>query len=331
MRMTDMSGVAQDRNFGSPWIAGDVEERRFRMITAVVLIVAAAFGAVPPLVPVPETPRTPVSEPPRVARLLMRTEPPPPPSPPPRQVAEPPPPPPRQAAEPRPERRPPPPPPPQSAARTEQLSRESARAEAARSGLLALRDQLDGLRNSGVAARVARQRVVSHAGQTPPSSAPPARLEAGITADSGGIDDSGLSRETGDIALAGREITRVEDPEEAAAGMPVVPQPPVPRSGVGKTPRTAEEIQRVFERNKGRLDVIYKRALRRDPALAGKVVLRLTVAPSGRVTACEIVSSELKAPALERKLVTRVRLFDFGHRADAAETTFTYPIDFFPG
>jgi TonB family protein len=63
--------------------------------------------------------------------------------------------------------------------------------------------------------------------------------------------------------------------------------------------------------------------------LEGKLVLRLTIAPSGEVTFCEIVSSELENPELERKLVQRIRMFRFEARDVEAITT-TKPIDFFP-
>jgi len=43
----------------------------------------------------------------------------------------------------------------------------------------------------------------------------------------------------------------------------------------------------------------------------------------------DYVSSELNAPDLERKLVQRVLLFDFGAK-DVEEVTTTKPIDFFP-
>ena len=66
-----------------------------------------------------------------------------------------------------------------------------------------------------------------------------------------------------------------------------------------------------------------------DPTLEGKLVLRLTIAPSGEVTDCEIVSSELGDPDLERKLVQRVMLFRFEAR-DVEPVTTTKPIDFFP-
>ena len=85
----------------------------------------------------------------------------------------------------------------------------------------------------------------------------------------------------------------------------------------------------MFDRNKGAIYALYNRALRQNPSLEGKVVLRLTIAPNGSVTACEVVSSELGDPDLEQKLVQRVLLFQFEARDVEAITT-TKPIDFFP-
>ena len=64
-------------------------------------------------------------------------------------------------------------------------------------------------------------------------------------------------------------------------------------------------------------------------ALQGKLVLEITIAPSGEVTMARIVSSELADPDLERKIVARVRLFRFAAR-DVEAITATKPIDFFP-
>jgi protein TonB len=51
--------------------------------------------------------------------------------------------------------------------------------------------------------------------------------------------------------------------------------------------------------------------------------------PSGELAACELVSSELNDPELERKLVARVRMFRF-EACDVATMTTTKPIEFFP-
>jgi len=85
----------------------------------------------------------------------------------------------------------------------------------------------------------------------------------------------------------------------------------------------------VFDKNKGVIFGLYNRALRKDPTLEGKLVLRLTIAPNGTVTFCEIVSSELGDADLEAKLVARVKMFVFQAKDVEAITT-TKPIDFFP-
>ena len=144
---------------------------------------------------------------------------------------------------------------------------------------------------------------------------------------SGGINTAALSRNTGGSGIGGRETTQVENPVEGFAEAGGAAQ----RAGASdKASRSREEIERVFDANKGRIFTLYNRALRENPALQGKVVLRLTIAPDGRVTFCEIVSSELNDPELERGLVQRVLQFQFEGRDDVESITTTKPIDFFP-
>ena len=100
-------------------------------------------------------------------------------------------------------------------------------------------------------------------------------------------------------------------------------------AGNGKASRSEEEIALVFDRNKGAIYALYTRALRDKPELQGKVVLELTIAPDGSITTCEVVSSELNDPELERKLVARVKSFRFEAK-DVGTITVTKPIDFFP-
>jgi periplasmic protein TonB len=101
------------------------------------------------------------------------------------------------------------------------------------------------------------------------------------------------------------------------------------RAGNGKASRSIEEIKLVFERNKGAIYAIYNRALREEPALQGKVVLELKIAPSGEVLECRIASSELNAAELERKLLARIRQFEFGAK-DVEQMVVTWPVDFLP-
>ena len=149
---------------------------------------------------------------------------------------------------------------------------------------------------------------------------------AAVASSSGGINTASMSRNTGGTTIAGRTTTQVASPvaglEQQAGG--------ARRTGTsGKASRSREEIELVFDRNKGAIFALYNRALRSDPTLEGKLVLRLTIAPNGQVTFCEVVSSELNDPDLEAKLVARIKLFRFEAKDVEAITT-TKPIDFFP-
>jgi hypothetical protein len=57
--------------------------------------------------------------------------------------------------------------------------------------------------------------------------------------------------------------------------------------------------------------------------------VKLVIEPNGSVSAVELVSSELGSPALERKLLSRIRLINFGS-ANVERTTLNYSIDFLP-
>ena len=97
----------------------------------------------------------------------------------------------------------------------------------------------------------------------------------------------------------------------------------------GKTGRTLEEIQLVFDRNKGALYTMYVRETRNNPDMSGKLTVRMTIAPSGQVKACKVIASELHNPDFEQKVVARILLMDFGAK-DVGDFTLDYPINFFP-
>jgi TonB family protein len=134
-----------------------------------------------------------------------------------------------------------------------------------------------------------------------------------------------MSRNTGGSGLGDHDTTKVSSSVAGLGNGPAVRRP-----GAGDRPaRSREEIEMVFDKNKGAIYALYNRALRRDPTLQGKLVLRLTIEPSGAVSYCEVVSSEIEDEALQRKLVQRIKLFRFLEKDVEAITT-TKPIDFFP-
>lgn len=93
--------------------------------------------------------------------------------------------------------------------------------------------------------------------------------------------------------------------------------------------RSEESIRATLDSNKSSLYAIYNRALREDPSLQGKVVFKLVIEPDGSVSSCSIVSSELNDSALGNKLVSRMKLINFGPD-DVTVTTTQWAIDFLP-
>jgi TonB family protein len=148
-----------------------------------------------------------------------------------------------------------------------------------------------------------------------------------VGAGSGGITSANASRGfgTGAGSLTGHTATAVTSSVALASAN----NRNVHSGGGGKAGRSPEEIALVFDRNKGRIYNLYARALRDNAELQGKLVLEFTIAPSGTVTMCRVVSSDLRDPELEKKIIALVRLFQF-QPEDVDAVTATKPIDFFP-
>ncbi|VAX03984.1 hypothetical protein MNBD_GAMMA20-1109 [hydrothermal vent metagenome] len=199
-----------------------------------------------------------------------------------------------------------------------------ARKKAASAGLLAFTDDLADLRDAPVAT-LNKGKPLSKGGAAAKKRERNI-LTSGVSS-SGGINTANLSSGVGSTNLAGRQSTQVESPVDMVAA--AASATPTAGADAKKASRTYEEVSLVFDRNKGAIYSLYSRALRKDPTLQGKVVLEITIASSGKVTACKIISSELNNPRLERRLVARVKMLNFGAR-DVETLIVTYPIDFLP-
>jgi TonB family protein len=309
------------REYRLPWSQQSGQERKFRRLLAIILGVSFFLGVVWPWIPTPAVDPNEVDEiPPRIAKLLLEQKPPPPP--PPKTVEPEPEPEPEAIKEPEPEMvaDEPPPPEPEPEIDYQQVAREQAQA-----ALLPFTEDLAALADSDILEKVVDSRpLTASVGQAARNERSMITSKVGTA--SAGISTANMSRNTGGSGLAGRNTTAIESPVasvgQSAGG--------ARRTGSsGKASRSREEIELVFDKNKGAIFALYNRALRMDPTLEGKLVLRLTIAPTGEVTFCEIVSSELGDADLERKLVQRIKLFRFEARDVEAITT-TKPIDFFP-
>jgi protein TonB len=217
-----------------------------------------------------------------------------------------------------------------------EVKKESAREVAEKSGLIALSDELDDLRElidlddvSSLTQQTTGDQEVKLATVASTS----ALLSAGAAQSSGGIQTDTLNRDLKTSELAQRQTTNVQSKIDTGgdklAKIETTQKQQNKAQGGPASKRTPDEIERVFQKNKGAIFTIYNRALRKNPSLAGQVVVELTIAPSGAVTKVDIVSSELGDKALERKLALRIKRFKF-RKADVAEIVVTYPIDFLP-
>lgn len=355
------------RDGGLPWAGGTADDRRFRRIQQVVIGAALLLCLVIPWLPVHLPPPPPPAEPVRIAKLLLPPPPAkplpavPPPPPPKAQTPAPAPVPVRTAEKPKPApasvaaaRNPVPGKPPGEAL-------ESARRRAQGVGLLAMKDQLQQIAGAPVAVQLQPDLKPGRGIGSGSGPGVGAGTEAGIPTramitaaaarGSGGLSvaSGGVSRDSGGGGLAGRSTTLVEGaigggggggPGGGAGGGSAASGDgtgsgaaaaggSVKRGGSGKASRSIEEIRLVFERHKGAIYALYNRALREEPGLQGKVVLELRIEPGGAVAGIRLVSSELKSEELERKLLARVRQFDFGAK-DVEVMVVNWPVDFLP-
>jgi TonB family protein len=292
------------RRYELPWSPSEEMERRFRTILRNITILFTVIAVVLWFLPHQQRVINTDSLPERVVKLVMEPPPPPPPPPPPKPIEKP--------IE-------------KVPVQPKPVPQVNPREKAAKSGLLAsiddlaaLRDQVDltkftkdqaKTKDPGDVSMVTRSLITNKAGGT-----------------SGGISSptsSGLASGSG--SLNGIRTTQVKDPTLASGAG----NGSTRGGGSGKASRSADEIALVFTKNKGAIDALYARALRENPALQGKVVVELTIAPSGEVTSVHILSSELNDKEFEEKLRARIMLFRFEAR-DVATLTATKPIDFFP-
>jgi protein TonB len=292
------------RSYDLPWEIDPEDQHRLRSLLSGALVLLLLFGLLLPLIHLPKQSEAPEAVPERLARLMVEEKPKPPP------VVEPP--------KPKPETKPVPVPKPVD-------KTAEARKKALNSGLFKLKDELADLRQNVDLTPLGQTKNLQGAvGED--SHAERSLIASKAGGASAGITSANASRGfgTGAGSLTGHDTTTVTS-RIAAAGNGAN----VNKGGSGKPSRTQEEIALIFDRNKGAIYALYGRALRDVPDLQGKLVLEFTIAPSGEVTECHVVSSELKNADLESKIVARVKLFRFEAK-DVAVITTTKPIEFVP-
>ncbi|WP_372985163.1 AgmX/PglI C-terminal domain-containing protein [Marinobacter sp.] len=199
---------------------------------------------------------------------------------------------------------------------------EQARETASRSGLLAMKDRLASLRESPSEQAAAMAANVGSGSR----SESPEPDSSDVLKGSGGVEAG--ENPAAEVAVADHQVKKVEPKTEPAQQTVARTNTAAAKSSAGE--RAMSNIRKVFDAQKTALYSLYKRELRQDPTLEGKVLLELVIEPDGSVSACEVVSSELENPTLEQRIAMRVRMFSFG--ADSVERRkVRFPVDFLPG
>lgn len=202
-----------------------------------------------------------------------------------------------------------------------------ARQQAAAAGLMQMREQLAALNDRSLVAVDSRQALITGAktngGGSPVLTAAASSSGAGGTAvrgvaGQGATGDLG-ARRTGQVQSG--SVGKGSGAGSGTSGL----------GAAGRGGRGLEDIQLGFDRSKSSLNAIFSRAIRETVGMgAGRVVVSLSIAPDGSVTRCELVSSSFANPALEQKLLARIRQMNFGARDVPLFTYPNYPIDFLP-
>ncbi len=329
-----------------PWDRLPEEEGRFRKILMSLLVFLLLSSIIVTIIKVPEPPRVlKPALPERLVKLVVEQKEVPPPPPPvvvPKPEEKPP-----EVAEQKPEEKPKPmetkpqdQPKPDDKPQVDPVRKEKAKAEARKQFAAAGFDALADLRaQTAPAAKPASgQQLVTNvapAGYGDSPSAQRSLIADRAKAGSGGVVTARASSDAGSgSGIAGSGTSRVVSgiggiQTEDVAGRPAstADKPNAEKSGKGRRPD--ENIQLAFDGAKGALQALYHRGLRNNPDMKGRVVFRLEIQADGRVSSCEIVSSELNDPELERKLTTRVKQIDFG-AMNVEVWKDTFRMDFFP-
>jgi protein TonB len=296
------------REFELPWEGDPESSARFRRILRVLLILLAIFGILFPLLSPPKPTAAETEVPQRIAQVMIEEKPKPPPPPPPKAEEKP---------KVEPEKKIPVTPP----VNPKQQAHEKAQKQ-----LNQFKDELADLRQQMDLTPMQTRNLSGAVGAD--THAERSLITSKVGSGSSGITSANSSRGfgTGAGSLTGHDTTSVTS-SIARSGLDA--RGPARTGNSGKAARSREEIETVFDRNKGAIYALYNRATRANPELQGKLVLEFTITPAGDVTMCKVVSTELNDKELENKIVSLVRLFHFEPK-DVETVTTTKPIDFFP-
>lgn len=212
-------------------------------------------------------------------------------------------------------------------------AQEDARQNAAKSGLIALSDELADLMDTSSIDSMVGNSITRSDSSTQVASVDTQAFMAGAMEGSGGVNvENNLSSVATTTRLnAGQPsvaLAMIADRAAEGSGKADSKKNTIKKPRTGNI-RSEEDIAYVVDKNKGKLQSIYRRARRNNPGIMGKIVLEITILPSGKVESVRLSSSELQNAKLEARIMARVKQFNFGVQ-NVKKVTVTYPIVFLP-
>ena len=309
-----MTAISAYNNLSLSWSPQSTCNRRFNIIATIVLVITLFIGMIFSAVTIPPQVRTvETSIPERVAQFLTENKKP--------KVIQ---------IKPKPLPKPTPKPrikkkAPNKDKKLKPLTKalKKARKKAENSGLLALSNELaDLMDTSAVSAMVS--------GRTSKGSTKAAKLNKDILTKGTGTGSGGVGSERHNLATGTTKLSQKELSNFRASLLAKnTTEKTTRRTSTQASVRLEEQVTVIFDQNKSKLYSLYNRARRKNPSLKGKLILEITITPLGQVSNVRIVVSELNDPALEKRIIARVKQFKFG-QSGKEKITVTFPIEFIP-
>jgi len=318
------------KNIALDWQPAAKSSRQFNRILIIALVITAMLMIVLSVIKVPEKKQQRVAVPDRIADFISKKD--------------------KPKVIPKPERKPLPPPPPKTEEAKpvekpeviQEITRErdkerkplteseiKARQTAEKTGLLALANELNDLidtkeLNNNLGKNLSEKPGDSGGANLIASHGTDA-ISGSVARSGGGVDakqyTGNISRTDLDTRAVGKDFAEHKIQAEAKAA--------AKKASGGSGGSVEENVTMVFDKNKGSLYSLYERERRVTQGIQGKIVLQITISPTGDVTDIKIISSELNSPELEAKIVSRVKTFKFNISGDKP-VTLNYPIEFLP-
>jgi protein TonB len=301
------------------------QDKLFKQILWLLLLVYVVFAVVVPMLEQVELPREVKEQvPPQLAKIILQEKQLPPPVKPevkpPEPLPEPEPAPPEEKA---PEK------PVEQAVKpqvVQPVTRDAAKQKASTSGLAAMKDELFSMREAFDIKPTAQRKL----DQTTSQEVKVKRdlLAGAANKQTDSLAKSTISKTVAAESLSGNQTQQIRLAKEEILATQGASAEKASQASQGGQ-RSEAALRRTLEANKSRLYSLYNRALRKDPFLKGKVMFEIVIQPNGNISKVTIKSSELNNPKLERQLTLVLRSISFPAEKVALMTTI-WAIDFFP-